>query len=480
MPSGVTAKGPYYHNLAAASLAPAAGRRMLREFFASGPRWRLAFAWSGLVAFFGHALFKAWLKYALNEWYAQFYDALQDIYWEPASGETRDDVATHLLTKQNEVSGLLTQFALIVSPAIVVHPVAKWISSHWRFSWRMALMRAYLLHYDVGQKPVEGSAQRIHEDTQRFEQGIYTCFATIVDSILTLAIFVPVLLDVGRSSRPGGVMDFDGWLVSIAVSAAVGGLMVSMVVGHRLVGLEVENQKVEALLRTQLVVLEQTPVAIVGLDRGEAEGDGGGEGHEQDGCVDPDEFTDVSRQPPRPRDVTPAPFFRGVTRDLRKNYSNLFANFAAFNTWISAYDQVMIIVPFALAAPLMFASDPSRRITLGTLMKISNAFGQVFGAMAVVSENWSSVNEFRSTVFRLGEFERHIYRRKRFDHTLLRDFDLTNTEVFGIPRLAEGEPMVEVAVAVELGELGEPGPGGPPRGNGNGTCTRTESGRVRA
>tara|TARA_B110000902_G_scaffold59220_1_gene69459 strand:- start:480 stop:1808 length:1329 start_codon:yes stop_codon:yes gene_type:complete len=442
---------------------------MIREFFASGTGWRRAFAWSGLLVFVGHSLFKAWLKWAINQWYAEFYDALQDISWEPGSGQTDRDVGLHMAGKQAEVGALLARFALLVSPAIVVHPIAKWISSTWRFTWRMSLVRAYLLHYDVGQRPVEGAAQRIHEDTQRFEVGIYSCFSTLLDSLLTLIIFIPVLLDVGAGARPTGFLDYDGWLVSIAVCAAVGGLCVSMAVGYKLVRLEVQNQKVEAMLRTKLVMLEQTPTLVVGAERPGLD--------TEDDTVDPDdEFTEVSPRPPRARRIAPAPFFRFTQMELWRNYRNLFANFAVFNTWISFYDQVMVIVPYALAAPMMFAVDPTRRITLGTLMQVSNSFDKVFGAMAVVSENWSSVNEFRSTVYRLGEFERHTYKRRRFDHTLLRDFDLTAThEVSDIPRLAEGDAASDAAIAIELAEHKSTD-----RPVTNGECTRVESGRLGA
>ena len=201
--------------------------------------------------------------------------------------------------------------------------------------------------------------------------------------------------------------------------------------------------------------LEQQPAAVVGAIR-----------CEDDDSADPEEFTNVNRGPPLPRLVPPAPFFRCDQRDLWHNYRNLFTQFALFNTWIAAYDQVMIIVPYALAAPLMFASNPANRITLGTLMQVSNAFDKVFGAMAVVSENWSAVNDFRSTVYRLREFERHTYQRKRFDHTLLRGEP-------ELPEMAVPEPLACDATAVELAE---PKRGGPRHTNG--TCTRIESGCV--
>ena len=62
---------------------------MLREFFCSGPCSRLVFAWSGLVVFVSHGVFKAWLKYALNDWYANFYDELQDL----GSGDEENHMA---------------------------------------------------------------------------------------------------------------------------------------------------------------------------------------------------------------------------------------------------------------------------------------------------------------------------------------------------------------------------------------------------
>ena len=133
---------------------------MLREFFLSGTCCRILFAWGGLLTFLGHGVFKAWLKWALNGWYATFYDSLQDLAVEGSGPMDEDE---HLASKRDEVFDLLVQFAIIVSPAVVVHPVAKWIASVWRFSWRMALVRSYLAHYDVNASPIEGTAQRIRK-----------------------------------------------------------------------------------------------------------------------------------------------------------------------------------------------------------------------------------------------------------------------------------------------------------------------------
>ena len=184
-----------------------------------------------------------------------------------------------------------------------------------------------------------------------------------------------------------------------------------MVVGHRLVHLEVLNQKIEAQFRTKLVLLEQLPASIVGTQPMDPTAQ----------VIEELHFEDILQRPPPPCPVAPSIAFVPVINELWRNYRRLFSNFAAFNTWISLYDQSMVICPFLLVAPLMFAENPENRITLGTLMKVSNAFDKVFGAMAVVTENWASVNEFRSTMRRLREFESATYTRKRFDASLLKE-----------------------------------------------------------
>jgi hypothetical protein len=42
---------------------------MLREFFCAERGWRRAGAWAGCAVFVGHQVFRAWLKWAINNWY---------------------------------------------------------------------------------------------------------------------------------------------------------------------------------------------------------------------------------------------------------------------------------------------------------------------------------------------------------------------------------------------------------------------------
>jgi peptide/bleomycin uptake transporter len=198
---------------------------MLREFFLKGPWARRAWAWFGLLVFVAHQLFKAYLAWAINGWYEVFYNLLQT-HLEVASGDEAgsDDVGSDL---RGQVTEALWKFAHIVAPAVVVHPIAGLVRNWWCFSWRRTLMTCYIHRWNTMIPPIEGASQRVHEDTQRFVSGIQTCVSVLLESMLTLTIFCPVLYNL------------DPNLMGIAVAAAAGGLAVSVIVGWPLVGLEV-------------------------------------------------------------------------------------------------------------------------------------------------------------------------------------------------------------------------------------------------
>ena len=339
------------------------------------------------------------------------------------AGAASPDIGSgELSTRREEIFQLLIDFGIIVGPAVLVSPLCRWVASVWGLSWRMSLVNAYLKAWDTTSTQIEGAAQRVHEDTRRFEvtlhsndsrhnptthrpilctlqEGISGCMSQFLDALFTLIVFAPILVALGSSARPRGV-DWAPWLFFVALGSATFGLCMSILVGRKLVVLEVQNQKVEAKFRTDLVILAESPDVVCGRNILRTE------------CVCGTEFSEIDLGAVT-SNVSPATAFCGVVDELRLNYRRLFLQFAAMDTWLSSFDQFNALLPYLLTAPLLFAANADRRITLGELAKITNAFGRVFDSLTVLSENWAAVNAFRAVVHRLSEFEIAIYGRTR-------------------------------------------------------------------
>ena len=68
--------------------------------------------------------------------------------------------------------------------------------------------------------------------------------------------------------------------------------------------------------------------------------------------------------------------------------------------------QVVILVPFLLAGPRLF--DLEKPITMGLLVQVADAFGTTFSSLSIGMTGWASVNDFRSVVRRLRDWEAHL------------------------------------------------------------------------
>ena len=354
---------------------------MFREFFLEGGCCRILWAWFGLLVFLAHQAFKAYLAWAINSWYENFYNLLQG-QADYSSGSSGSGLSgsggdSNALAREQVYQSLL-DFASIVAPAVFVNPVAGLLRNWWVFSWRRVLMKNYLNRWNTSIPAIEGAAQRVHEDTQRFATGIQNCVSVVLQSIFTLVVFCPVLYDL------------DPQLMAIAISAAVGGLAVSMLVGWPLVSLEVNNQVVEADLRKRLVLLEADPASVASAATASTASTANNANNTDDSLYSS---------------------FVAVFRLLTRNYRRLYLSFFALSTWLSLYEQVAVILPYLLVAPRLFAENPEDQLTLGQLVKVSNSFGKVFDSLNVVSDRWLAITEFRSCLRRLREFEREINSR---------------------------------------------------------------------
>ena len=395
---------------------------MFHEFFCAESWKTTVVAWVGMVVVVGYAFFLAHVKADLNEFYSRFYDLLQkggaDL--DLGSGAFGSGPAVDYGA---QVKHELWSFALIVAPLVSASPAAKYVRSGWAFAWRLALMKAYLVAWDTKQEPIEGASQRLHEDSQRFATALEGCLITVLDALFTLIMFTPILVDLSHEVAPPFEMGvFDGvWLWGMAFTCSLVGLVGAAIFGQKLVSLEVANQRVEALLRKDLVLLETTPAMIVGTEA----------------------TTQQAQSPSQQRQASflPRAYFKETLTSLWTNYFQLFKHFGMLNFWLSLFDQIMVLAPYVIAAPLIFDADPARRITLGTLMKMSNSFDKVFGSLSVIAENWGAINDFRSTYQRLREFEGKLYAKTGVNRGLLPNEVVHATELSQqAPRGPPSEP----------------------------------------
>lgn len=390
---------------------------MLHEFFGAQSRSTRAFAWIGTIVLAAHGVYSALLSRRLVDWQGRFYDRVGDAAKTLAiANETAAMATGHLHDRLDEeaavdaaieaggreVSALLGQFALLVMPMALVHPVNRFIRRRYTFAWRMALTREYTDRWSkLHCVQLEGISQRIQEDTQRFGRGLETCASDILDAILTLVVFAPTLVELGEQVpvgsgaaawlfRPFGAW----WLIALALAMALLGWTISLFVAQRLVTLEVRNQIVEAEFRKRLVLTEVGGVVHA-------------DGVAPIAPIEPTAPSVVSELacPENGNSTTPAVFSEAFVA-LRVNYLSLYRHFFAFDAWISLFDQAMVILPYAIVAPMLFRREAP--VSLGTLVKTSSVFGRVFGALSLPAFNWASVNDFRSVIRRLGAMERAL------------------------------------------------------------------------
>lgn len=314
---------------------------MLTQFFLAPNFKTRVYAWAGLVAFLLHHLLAAWVSAQLNDWFLRFYDLLGE-HLEESSGEAWAEA-------RDEVNQLLMQFLMVVAPMVVAHPISGYIRGRWLLLWRLTLIDDYIRRW----KPecsIEGASQRIHEDTSRLASGVETGVSKILAAVMKLVVFLPIL---GR---------LDAGLVNVAAWVALGGLVVSVLVGYPLVKLEVNNQVMEAEIRRRLVLLETHPA-----DNGHS--------------------------------------FVITINALRDNYKKLYLALAFFNYWSISFSQWTVLLPYMLVSNKIFAQNIADRITFGQLQQCTHAFGSVFDAFSVIGDSWAEVNSFRATVRRLWRFE---------------------------------------------------------------------------
>ncbi|MBK1971973.1 putative transporter [Campylobacter sp. 2018MI35] len=387
---------------------------MFKSFFLS-KRWAL-WAYSGLFLLLLFLYLQITLNVAINEWYQNFYNALQKpkiqssnelLIFSDKEIQKANELAEQNLENANLINkasiyyyqfllknffgvknieiktnydikdfySLIIIFLCIALPYVIIATINIYFASVYAFKWREAMTFDYLKFWKQKDDNIEGSSQRIQEDIYNFSKIVEQLGLAFIKALMTLIAFIPILWalsdqiskslsqSLSKDSLFYFLVNLDGFLVYIALLISLGGLIISWFIGIKLPGLEYNNQKAEAAFRKELVFAED----------------------------DRKQYA---------KNETMIELFIG----LKFNYHRLFLHYGYFNIWLILFKQILVIVPFLIIAPSLF----SGAIGLGVVMQINNAFDQVRTSFSVFIENWTTITQLRSIYKRLNEFEKNI------------------------------------------------------------------------
>lgn len=287
---------------------------------------------------------------AINNWRRPFFDGVQAAL-SPNSKVTTAELYT-----------LMLQFAEIAFVAIFIYVITRFFVSHYIFRWRTAMNDFYTSQWPQV-RTIEGASQRVQEDTMRFATIMEGLGVSMVEAIMTLVAFLPVLWSLSSyvSELPvfGAV---PAPLFTAAIAWSVFGTLLLAAVGIKLPGLEFRNQRVEAAYRKELV------------------------------------YGEDSAERAQPATL------KSLFLDVRKNYFRLYFHYMYFNVARSLYLQADNIFAYLILVPTIAAG----KITFGILQQILTAFSQVSNSFQYLVNSWTTIVELLSVYKRLTAFEAAI------------------------------------------------------------------------
>jgi len=309
-------------------------------------RWfRWSVGVSAVIIFF--IWFQVQLDVMINVWFGTFYNMIQQALGKPGA------------VTLEQFFGQLATFGGIALVYITTAVLLAFVTSHYVFRWRTAMNDYYTANWHR-LRHIEGASQRIQEDTQKFAQTLEQLGASLIDALMTLIAFIPILwaLSVHVKELPL-IGELPQALVFVAVLWAALGTALLAIAGIRLPGLEFRNQRVEAAYRKELVLGED----------------------------------DANRAQP--------PTLTTLFLDVRANYFRLYFNFLYFNVCRYGYLQASVLVPYIALAPSIVAGG----LTLGVMQQIIRAFNRVEGSFQYLVRSWTTIVSLISIYKRLRAFE---------------------------------------------------------------------------
>ena len=327
--------------------------------FFTEKKWQL-WSWLGSITILLSLWLQVKIDVKINNWFGTFYDMIQKALSEP-----------NAVTIQEYFAALLS-FITLAGIYVAVYVVIKFFTSHFLFRWRTSMVEWYHSVYDKARK-IEGAAQRVQEDTVKFSRIMENLGTSLIEAIMLLIEFTPILLGLSISIPIFFFGDWDYGLVAGALIWTIGGTLFLVGLGYilRLVGVEYDLQKQEAAYRKMLVIAEDN------------------------------------------KNIRPKTL-EELFDDVRKIHFLSFMRYLYFDIARMAYLQTNVLSAYVFLAPAIVAGV----VTLGVMQQIIRAFNKVEGSMQYILKAWPAIIELASVYKRLREFESKINQDEFIDEKI--------------------------------------------------------------
>lgn len=333
--------------------------QLIRPYWVSEKRWegrRL------LVLVVALNLAVVFINVRLNAWNASFYDALDKRNWPVFKSS-------------------LAEFAVLAFSFIIIATFRTYFRQMLEIRWRQWVTNTNLskwfthqAYYRIERDHLaDNPDQRISEDIRTLVSSSLALSLDLLTTLVSLFSFITILWTIsGAVSFVLGGMNITipGYMVWVAALYAVVGSYFIFKVGRPLVGLSYRQQQVEADFRFLLVRLRESAEQVA-LYRGEG--------------------AELSR-------------LKSAFGAVRDNWWQIMVVTKRLIFANSVYAQIAIVFPIMAAAPRYFAGA----FTLGVLMRIIDAFGQVSDGFSWFVNSFSTLADWKATINRLREFTRVI------------------------------------------------------------------------
>ena len=309
-------------------------------------KW-LLWSWIGSFVILTSLWVQVKIDVEINKWFGEFYDMIQKALSKPNS-----------ITIEEYWESLFS-FISLAGLYVTVYVIISFFTAHFLFRWRAAMVEWYHSVYERASN-IEGAAQRVQEDTIKFSRIMESLGTSLIESIMVLIQFIPILLGLSVGIPIFFFGDWQYGLITGALIWTLGGTIFLIALGWilRLVGVEYDLQKKEAAYRKLLVIAED------------------------DGNIRPKKIEELFD-------------------DVKSIHFLSYLRYLYFNIGRMAYLQANVLSAYVFLAPAIVAGV----VTLGVMQQIIRAFGRVEGSMQYLLKAWPTIIELASVYKRLREFE---------------------------------------------------------------------------